>query len=136
MNLRTATFATVLATLSGAAFATGIADGVVDNCSTLLGSLATELRVARALPGGERTSFNCPREREARAAVGASRERVLLSLVTPDRTGTDADGATTWSYAFASRFGRPALAGRGTPELSFHFDGEQRVRLLDCAYVP
>jgi hypothetical protein len=120
---------------TGAALAGGVVGDVVDNCATLLGSLSTELRYARAQPPGARTSFACPREREARAALGASRERVLRALGTPDRTGVDAAGATLWTYAFASKYGPPAPGGRGTPELRFHFDASQQVTLLDCEYT-
>jgi hypothetical protein len=121
---------------SGAAFAAGLGDGAVDNCATLLGSLSTELRIARALPPGARTTFACPREREARPALGASRERVLRVLGPPDHAEGDAAGATVWRYAFASRLGPPAPGGRGTPELRFYFDAAQQVERLDCAYVP
>jgi hypothetical protein len=119
----------------GAALAGGLASDVVDNCATLLGSLSTELRYARAQSPGARTNFTCPREREARAALGASRERVLRALGTPDRTGVDAGGAVLWIYAFASKYGPPAPGGRGTPELRFHFDASQQVTLLDCEYT-
>ena len=120
---------------TGTAFAGGVTGGAIDNCATLLGSLSTELRIARGLPPGARTSFTCPREREAGPAIGASRERVLRALGTPDRTGADAAGATTWTYVFASTYGPPATGGRGTPELRFHFDAAQQVTALDCDYV-
>jgi hypothetical protein len=133
---RAGLLAAALTCASGAAVATSLADGTVDNCATLLGSLATELRIARALPPGARTTFTCPREREARSALGASRERVLRALGPPDRTDAEADGATAWRYVFASRFGPVAPGGRGTPELRFVFDAAQQVALMDCAYVP
>jgi hypothetical protein len=120
---------------AGSALAGGVAGDTVDNCATLLGSLSTELRIARAQPPGTRTSFSCPGQREAGAALGATRERVLRALGTPDRTGADAGGATLWVYAFASTYGPPPPGGRGTPELRFHFDTAQQVTLLDCEYV-
>ena len=116
------------------AIARGVDAGAADNCATLLGSLATELRIARAQAPGGRTSFTCPREREAAAAIGASRDRILRALGTPDHTRADA-GGTVWTYAFASTYGPPATGGRGTPELRFHLDALQQVTRLDCAYV-
>jgi len=134
-SARTVVAALAALAAAGTALAGGVADVTVDNCATLLGSLSTELRIARAQPPGTRTSFTCPREREAAAALGASRERVLRALGTPDRTGADAGGATLWTYAFASKYGPSAPGGRGTPELRFHFDASQQVTLLDCEYV-
>ena len=132
---RAGAVALVALAAAGTALAGGVVGDTVDNCATLLGSLSTELRIARAQAPGTRTSFTCPREREAGAALGASRERVLRALGTPDRTGVDAGGATLWVYAFASTYGPPAPGGRGTPELRFHFDAAQQVTLLDCEYV-
>lgn len=127
--------AAALGALAGLAQGAGVTSGAIDNCATLLGSLATELRIARNLPGGARSTFACPREREARPAIGASRERVLRALGPPDRTGVDDTGAMLWTYAMASRLGPPTLPGRGIAELRFHFDEAQQVRLLDCEYV-
>ena len=95
----------------------------VDNCATVLGSLSVELRIARGLPPGRKTSFSCARRYTP--LVGASRARVLRALGTPDRNGEDGG----WSYFFAGRHAeRPA----GTPELVFHFGGEDVVESVDC----
>jgi hypothetical protein len=93
-----------------------------DNCATVLGSLSVELRYARTLPPGRKTTFACPKR--FTPLLGASRERILRSLGTPDATA--ADGG--WSYFFASHY-----AGRepGTPELVFRFDGAG-VSAVDC----
>jgi hypothetical protein len=94
----------------------------VDNCATVLGSLSVELRYARALPPGRKTTFSCPKR--FTPLVGASRERILRSLGTPDATGEDGG----WSYFFASRY---AVREPGTPELVFHFDGGG-VGAIEC----
>ncbi|CAN5206189.1 hypothetical protein BH11PSE14_BH11PSE14_15500 [soil metagenome] len=110
----------------------------VDNCATLLGSLSRELHIARALAPGQRSTFTCPREREARAAVGASRQRVLNALGTPDRNHHAVDGATVWSYAFRSRLDRDGDGDHdhdrvhGDPELSFRFNALDQVAAVEC----
>lgn len=106
----------------------------VDNCATLLGSLSRELHFARALAPGQRSSFTCPREREAKAAVGASRRRVLNALGTPDWSGHSDDGEVVWSYSFRSRLDRETDAVRlaGAPELSFRFNALDQVAAMDC----
>lgn len=123
--------------LALAAFAsTGAAlafEDIVDNCATLLGSLSRELHWARALAPGQRTTFTCPRERETRAAIGASRERVLRALGTPDASGSDAAGAVVWSYEFASRLADGEGRGAGAPVLSFHFGPGQQVESVSCS---
>jgi hypothetical protein len=104
-------------------FATGVVAEEVDNCATVLGSLSIELRFARDLPPGRRTTFTCARRYTA--IVGASRQRVLRALGPPDQRAGDGG----WSYFFLSR--HDALAP-GTPELVFHFGGEDQVASVDC----
>ena len=94
----------------------------VDNCATMLGSLSIELRYARALPPGRKTTFSCPKR--FTPLIGASRERVFRSLGTPDATAEDGG----WSYFFSSRH---ASRAAGTPELVFRFDGTG-VSAVDC----
>jgi hypothetical protein len=108
-------------------------DGAVDNCASLLGSLSKELHFARALAPGQRTSFACPRERELRPAIGASGERVLRALGTPDASGSDDHGSPTWTYVFASTIRDEGTRGGGFPLLSFHFGPTQQVESVDCA---
>ena len=96
----------------------------VDNCATVLGSLSKELHWARALPPGRKTSYACGKFYSYAPLVGASRERILRSLGTPDATGED--GA--WSYFFAGRY---AARAAGTPELRFRFAGEA-VSAVEC----
>ena len=103
----------------------------IDNCATLLGSLSRELHIARALAPGQHTTFTCPREREARAAVGASRQRVLNALGTPDQSSRSDNGATVWTYAFRSRLAHSDERGGG-PELSFRFNVLDQVAALEC----
>ena len=103
---------------------------VVDNCATLLGSLSRELRYARALPPGTQSSFACPREREVRAVLGASRQRVLNALGTPDRNTHGDDGAVVWTYVFRSKL--QTGQDRGVPELSFRFDAMEQIAAVDC----
>jgi hypothetical protein len=119
-NLATAALSFLLA--AGVATAAGAAEPV-DNCATVLGSLSVELRIARDLPPGKRSSYFCAKRYTA--LVGASRERVLRALGSPDRTGTDGG----WSYFFASRHGG---LDTGTPELVFRFDGAGQVAAVDC----
>ncbi len=108
---------------------------IVDNCATFLGSLSRELRYAHALAPGTRTSFVCPREREAHAAIGASRQRVLNALGTPDESGRADDGAMRWTYVFASRLGGAPERGGGSPVLAFQFDPDDQVASVDCSYA-
>ncbi len=130
--------------------AAGVAAQEVDNCATLLGSLSRELHIARALAPGQRSTFTCPREREARSAVGASRRRVLNALGTPDRNDRADDGATVWSYSFRSRLDRDSDSDsdadsdsnraqdrghdrvHGDPELRFRFNALDQVAALEC----
>jgi hypothetical protein len=79
----------------------------------VLGSLSVELRIARALPPGRRTTYSCAKRYTP--LVGASRERVLRSLGPPDRTARTAAGPTSSQP--------PRRAPAGTPELVFRFDG-------------
>jgi hypothetical protein len=94
----------------------------VDNCATVLGSISKELHWARALPPGRKTTYACAKRYSA--LVGASRERILRSLGTPDSTGAQGE----WSYFFASRLGERAP---GTPELVFGFENGA-VSTVDC----
>ena len=126
----------VLAALAACALAAGAACAdVVDNCATFLGSLSRELRYAHALPPGTRSTFQCPRERETRTAIGASRQRVLNALGTPDESGHAEDGAMLWTYVFASSLGGPPERTGGAPVLSLRFDGEDQIEAIDCAYA-
>jgi len=106
---------------------TVIAAEPVDNCATMLGSLSVELRYARALPPGKQTTFVCPKRFQP--LVGASRERILRSLGTPDASSPDRG----WSYFFASKY---VERGPGTPELVFSFDDSQQVSAIDCHRLP
>jgi hypothetical protein len=116
MRLRTLLLAALLAAGSAAA------GEPIDNCATVLGSISKELHWARALPPGRRTTYFCAKRYNA--LIGASRERILRSLGTPDLSGDD--GA--WSYFFAGRYEqRPP----GTPELVFRFENGA-VSAVDC----
>jgi hypothetical protein len=116
MRLRTLLLAALLAAGSAAA------GEPIDNCATVLGSISKELHWARALPPGRRTTYFCAKRYNA--LIGASRERILRSLGTPDVTGQD--GA--WSYFFASSH---APREPGTPELVFRFESGA-VGAVDC----
>ena len=110
------------AALSCIAFAVPAAEPV-DNCATVLGSLSVELRIARRLPPGHKTTYSCAKRYTP--LVGATRERVLRALGTPDRNGEDGG----WSYVFtSSRTEVPA----GTPEIVFRFGAEGLVDAVDC----
>ena len=102
----------------------------VDNCASLLGSISVELRVARGLPPGRRTTFTCPRDTSA--LIGASRQRILNSLGTPDATGNVGGSvpAVEWSYFFSSSADGHGAAG--IPELVFSFDDQQQVSSTRC----
>ena len=98
----------------------------VDNCATVLGSIAVELRIARNLPPGRKTSYQCPKAyRSYGSLVGASRQRIERSLGAPDRRADD--GA--WRYFFASKY---AEVPDGAPELVIHFGGEDLVESIAC----
>jgi hypothetical protein len=99
------------------------AEEPIDNCATVLGSLAVELRYAHALPPGRHTSFVCPKRFQP--LIGASRQRILRALGTPDLSSADQG----WSYFFA---GSHAEREPGTPELVFSFDEAQQVDAVEC----
>lgn len=105
----------------------------IDNCASLLGSISVELRYARKLPASEKTTFICPRERETRPLVGASKQRILNALGPPDASGTDASANPSWSYYFTGK--TSGDRGTGFPELVFSFDGKQEVAAVDCHMV-
>ena len=117
--MRLPTFAA--AALLVIAFAAPAAEPV-DNCATVLGSLSKELRIARGLPPGRRSSYFCAKRYTP--LVGASRERVLRVLGPPDRSAADG-----WSYLFASRH---EAVPAGTIELVFRFGDEGLVESVDC----
>jgi hypothetical protein len=126
MRLRLATFvlAASLCTASGAVARTEPAD----NCATVLGSIAVELRIARNLPPGRKSSYNCPKAyRSYGSLVGASRARIQRSLGAPDRHAEDGG----WSWFFASRY---AEVPAGAPELVIHFGGEDQVESIACRH--
>ena len=116
-------------------FAAGAAAEVVDNCASVLGSIGVELRVARQLPRGTRTTFTCPRN--GAALLGASRQRVLAALGSPDETvaGTETAGAA-WRYWLGPRPapGEPRAAGQ--PGLRFEFDAAFAVQSVVCERHP
>ena len=116
--------------LSLALLASAVSAEPVDNCASLLGSISVELRIARTLPASSRTTFTCPRDTSA--LLGASKQRILDSLGTPDASGK-ADGssaAASWSYFFTGA--QAGQRGTGVPELSFSFDALQQVSAIDC----
>lgn len=115
--------------LVGAAASVGAT--VVDHCATLLGSLGVELRHARQLPRGTRTTFTCPRD--TAPLIGADRSRVLAALGTPDLAAPLAGReGLRWTY----RFGPPPAADAdrpaGEPELSFDFDVRFAIVAVEC----
>ena len=108
-----------------ASLAAGAAEPV-DNCATVLGSIAVELRIARNLPPGRKSSYQCPKAyRSYGSLVGASRERIQRSLGTPDRRAEDGG----WSYFFASKY---AEVPEGAPVLVIHFGDEDLVESIAC----
>jgi hypothetical protein len=117
---------TVIAALTLCASLTATAAEPVDNCATVLGSIAVELRIARNLPPGRKSSYQCPKAyRSYGSLVGASRERIQRSLGTPDRRAEDGG----WSYFFASRYEQ---VPDGAPELVIRFGGEDLVESIAC----
>jgi hypothetical protein len=101
----------------------------IDNCASLLGSISVELRYARNLAPGVRTTFVCPRD--TKSLLGASKQRILNSLGTPDFAEPGADGsAVQWSYFFSGA--RAGERGSGIPVLAFSFDGQQQVSAISC----
>lgn len=101
----------------------------VDNCASLLGSIAVELRIAHSLAPTARTSFTCPRG--TRALIGTSRQRVLNSLGTPDASASSAGGsAGSWTYYFTGA--HAGERGAGIPALTFGFDSQFEVATVNC----
>lgn len=105
----------------------------VDNCASLLGSIGVELRYARQLPRDARTTFTCPRD--SSALLGASRQRILAALGSPDQSASGDEGMA-WDYWF----GPPPAAGEsrqsGQPGLRFEFDAAFAVRAVHCQRHP
>ena len=102
----------------------------IDNCASLLGSISVELRVARALPPSTPTTFTCPRE--TNSLLGASQQRIVNALGTPDVSDHGASGssAASWSYFFTGA--RAGERGAGIPELTFDFDDHLLVSSISC----
>lgn len=116
--------------LSLALLASPVVAEPIDNCASLLGSISVELRFARTLPASTRTTFVCPKDTSA--LLGASKQRILNSLGTPDASGhaDESAAAASWSYFFTG-----AQAGQrsaGIPELTFSFDEQQQVSSVSC----
>jgi outer membrane protein assembly factor BamE (lipoprotein component of BamABCDE complex) len=114
------------------ASATARPEEPVDSCSSLLGSLGVELRFAHRLRESERTTFVCPRE--TRALVGASRQRVLNALGSPDASDRpqDAAGALAWYYYFGPAPRANEERDPRQPELRFDFDPSMAVAAVHC----
>ena len=104
----------------------------VDSCSSLLGSLGVELRFAHRLQSSERTTFVCPRDTSA--LIGASRQRVLNALGSPDASGRPDDGESTmaWYYYFGPAPERNEERDPRQPELRFDFDAAMAVAQVSC----
>lgn len=109
--------------------ATAASAEVVDGCASPLGSLGVELRYARQLPRGARTTFSCPRD--TAVLVGISRPRVLAALGTPDETQ-----AASWSYWFGPAPGTDAERTSGQPGLRFEFGDDLAVTAVTCLRHP
>jgi hypothetical protein len=115
--------------------ATSVPAEVVDNCASLLGSIGVELRYARQLPAGARTTFSCPRE--TAVLVAASRQRVLAALGSPDETTTAGDVAgASWTYWFGPRPRAGEARPGGQPGLRFDFDATFAVQAVACEHHP
>ena len=115
--------------------ATTAAAEVVDNCASLLGSIGVELRYARQLPRDARTTFTCPRSTSA--LLGASRQRVLAALGTPDETAAASNGAASaWSYWFGPPPAAGATRNAGQPGLRFDFNERFEVLSVSCQRHP
>ena len=102
----------------------------IDDCASLLGSISVELRVARALPPSTRTTFTCPRD--TGSLLGASQQRIVNALGTPDISdhGASGNSAASWSYFFTGA--RAGERGAGIPQLSFDFDENLLVTSISC----
>ena len=102
----------------------------IDNCASLLGSISVELRVARSLPPSTPTTFTCPRD--TGSLLGASQQRIVNTLGTPDLSDHGASGTTaaSWSYFFSGA--RDGEHGAGIPELTFDFDERLLVTSISC----
>ena len=107
-------------------------EDVVDSCSSLLGSLGVELRFAHRLSESERSTFVCPRDTSA--LVGASKQRVLNALGSPDATARpdDGEGGLAWYYYFGPKPAANQDRDPRQPELRFDFDPAMAVAAVHC----
>lgn len=125
MNRHAAAIVLALGICSAAAAA------VVDHCATLLGSIGVELRHARQLPRGTRTTFTCPRD--TRPLLQADRSRVLAALGPPDTAAPIPEGqGLRWTYRFGPKPAEDAERPAGEPELHFDFDPRFGVLAVEC----
>jgi hypothetical protein len=96
--------------------------------STLLDSLAKQLRELRALPTATPTNAKCPTNIES--LIGLSRAHIQATLGKPDFV----DSSTArWTYCFTSPR-PPKQLGGGFPELSFTFGLTLQVVDVSCHY--
>jgi hypothetical protein len=96
--------------------------------STLLDSLAKQLRELRALPIATPTKAKCPTDIES--LLGLNQVHIQATLGKPDFV----DSSTArWTYFFASPLPRGQRGG-GHPELSFTFGSTLQVVDVTCHY--
>jgi hypothetical protein len=110
----------LLMTLTGCAATTA--------SSSLLDSLAKDLRAMRELPMGTPTNAMCPSNAES--LLGLSKTQLQNALGDPDFIDRS---ATTWSYSFTSPL-PPDQFGGGHPELIFTFGPAERAIHVSCHY--
>ena len=110
----------LLLTLTGCATTTA--------SSSLLDSLAKDLRAMRALPIATPTNAMCPSNAES--LLGLSKTQLQNALGDPDFIDRP---VTSWSYSFTSPL-PPYQFGGGHPELTFTFGLAERVIHVSCHY--
>jgi hypothetical protein len=93
--------------------------------------LGRQLRHVRSLPVGTPTDLSCPQE--LGRFTGLQKRQIADTLGAPDYSPGDLPKSRSWCYFFTSPVPEGQRGG-GFPELTFIFDGNERVVRTTCYY--
>jgi hypothetical protein len=94
---------------------------------TVLGSLAADLKQARAMPVGAKSSFSCPSRLEQ--LTGLPKSTVMTALGKPDF-----EDGSRYTYFLGSPVPKGQRGG-GHPEIKFYSSASGTVERVSCSYA-